>query len=1478
MVLVLLAFASYFALMTPFVQTRLVDYFTRILEERTGTTITIGRVEFRPIESLILGDVFVKDCRQDTLMFCERLVMRVDSVSFVKRKFTITEATFENATFNLWIERKQDGSESLTNVEQLINSLSASVTDTVPDTPLSWKVNLTRVSLFNSRFRYIESDYEPEDYGINWTDVDCRDLNVMISGIRFSKEGRYEATVTGLNFREKSGFEVMNMGGKVVATNNRLLVTNTLIQTGRSEVHLDTLEYNWVPDRDYWRNFTTKMQQRYVFTGSRVHFDDIAYFNGKLLGMNNTVYGSGVVFNTVSNLQGKDLEVYLGEKSVLHGSFTSKGLPRFFETDFNIDFTDTRVSPPEVEAIFMPWLENHYVKIPRMLHKYDYFTFDGNFKGKIEDFVLNTRSVTPGMEGGVVFNYAVDSTGDYHYGGRLTLSRVNFGFLTGQSFLKNGSFRGNFNGVLGDSISRFGMSSVLGYLDVYGGRLRGVRVSVGMEDEHLYMLSSVKNDSVRADFELNYLEGDSLQVADVRGYVNVRQWDTWGPSLCGERESFEFDFSGNLKTREDNNWFEAIVPSLKYENTRGTFATDSVRLTNTVLGRYSYSRVQSEMGEVSMEGFFRSLELTDLWNSFLVTYLPAYRYAVDKPLPEETSLIAEVRLNDVNPLLKVAYPSLKLSSGVVLSCKYSYADRRANLMLEADMLSFGDLKVRNSRLGLTGNGRDLKCSYAADEVKYMDFGRLYNVRNTMSANVNYVNNRLTWCNWGKETYCGSLVADLRLLKYGERHLAQVFIQPSTIVMADSVWHVGRSMILKEGNDVFVNNFEISRGKQSFSLRGRVSENEKDSLSMVFHDFNLAEFNSVLFDNGVKLFGLVNGKASVQDVYNNRLLYANVEVENWGINRDTLGTLNMVSRWDAPTSALQVSVINQMKNDQAPFSVFGHYQPSTDSLDMNLVLAGIDVNYLTRYFPDLLKSGEGALSGELEMKGTSRNTSINGFLAMDSVALILNALNTTFMIHDSLPVKGNRVMLDSFRIYDAKGHASVCSGFYDFRENRYDVNLKFNNFRILDTKQSQNEMFYGQLYITGQTRMHNTLGNSALSINLKPEPHSVLYIPLTSALTEGDGSFLRFINNRQPGEPPVALEDKSSLVSNFDLNANIEVNDNLEVQIIFDPTIGDILKTVGSGNLRFTLGKDNELDMFGEYKVEKGDYLFTLSNLINKKFVLTPGGTIKWNGSPYDATIDANAIYNLRTSLNDLLAGTSTTMDKNTKVPVECVLKLGDNLMNPNVQFGINFPSLDVQMRSLMQSLFSSQDEVNKQMFSLLLLNKFYTPDYLEKDAEQEERNTGYQMGVTTASELLSNQVSRWLSQISNNFDIGFSYRPGDQVTTNEFELALSTQIWNNRVTISANGNVAEGAKTNSNTSITGDFDVDVKLNRQGTLKLKAYSHTNEKITYNATETVQGIGVSYQETFDTFRELFRKYMAIFRRKKQTDSPAQVSDNK
>jgi len=111
----------------------------------------------------------------------------------------------------------------------------------------------------------------------------------------------------------------------------------------------------------------------------------------------------------------------------------------------------------------------------------------------------------------------------------------------------------------------------------------------------------------------------------------------------------------------------------------------------------------------------------------------------------------------------------------------------------------------------------------------------------------------------------------------------------------------------------------------------------------------------------------------------------------------------------------------------------------------------------------------------------------------------------------------------------------------------------------------------------------------------------------------------------------------------------------------------------------------------------------------------------------------------------------------------------------------------------------------------------------------------------------------------------FLYYPVNQETINEFELDFSTQLFNNRETLSANSNMTEKARTNSNTSITGDFDMDLRINKQDALKLKAYSHANVKITYDTIETVQGLGISYQETSDTFRELIREYFGFLYRK-------------
>ena len=172
--------------------------------------------------------------------------------------------------------------------------------------------------------------------------------------------------------------------------------------------------------------------------------------------------------------------------------------------------------------------------------------------------------------------------------------------------------------------------------------------------------------------------------------------------------------------------------------------------------------------------------------------------------------------------------------------------------------------------------------------------------------------------------------------------------------------------------------------------------------------------------------------------------------------------------------------------------------------------------------------------------------------------------------------------------------------------------------------------------------------------------------------------------------------------------------------------------------------------------------------------------------------------------------------------------------------------------------------MNKQILSLLVLGQFYTPDYLRGSYEASNPN----LVGTTASELFSNQLSNWLSEISNNVDVGVNYRPGNQITDDEIQLALSTQIFNDRVSINGNiGNNGTQVATANNSEIVGDFDLNVKLTNNGKLQLKAYNHSNNNIIYETSPYTQGIGVTYRENYDTFNELWEKFKRIFGGKKR-----------
>ncbi len=326
-----------------------------------------------------------------------------------------------------------------------------------------------------------------------------------------------------------------------------------------------------------------------------------------------------------------------------------------------------------------------------------------------------------------------------------------------------------------------------------------------------------------------------------------------------------------------------------------------------------------------------------------------------------------------------------------------------------------------------------------------------------------------------------------------------------------------------------------------------------------------------------------------------------------------------------------------------------------------------------------------------------------------------------------------------------------------------------------------------------------------------------------------------------------------------LTSNLEFTPDADIQVIFDEKIGDVIRGNGYGNMKLTLTPAGEFYVNGNYRIQKGDYLFTLKNVINKKFIIEPGGTISFSGDPYDANVDLDAIYKIRANLAELFPGdTISGSGTSGNTMVNCHLILTGKLFNPTVKFDLDLPGADATTQSIVKNTLNTEEEMSRQVMTLVVLSRF-------APLQTTTATVGNYQGSAKASgsELLSNQVSNWLSQLSNDVNIGFKYHPRDALSSEEVELALSAQQFlNNNLSIDVNFGVAGAATTQNNvqneSTIIGDFNAEYKLSDDGRIRLKAFNRTNNNtlITNNSPYT-QGVGVFYRVEFDRLRDLWRK---------------------
>jgi hypothetical protein len=177
-----------------------------------------------------------------------------------------------------------------------------------------------------------------------------------------------------------------------------------------------------------------------------------------------------------------------------------------------------------------------------------------------------------------------------------------------------------------------------------------------------------------------------------------------------------------------------------------------------------------------------------------------------------------------------------------------------------------------------------------------------------------------------------------------------------------------------------------------------------------------------------------------------------------------------------------------------------------------------------------------------------------------------------------------------------------------------------------------------------------------------------------------------------------------------------------------------------------------------------------------------------------------------------------------------------------------FPNLQEQTMQSAYALLDTNDQglMSQQAISLLVLGSFSST------------GTDVSNPVNPAA-IMSSSLSSMLSKISNDFSIGINYVPGDRVSDEQLEVALSTQLLDDRLIIDGNIDVSGSSESSQNTSaIVGDIIVEYKLTPDGRIRVKAFNRSNDLSLYtDYAPYTQGVGLFYRKGFNNMHELFHK---------------------
>jgi hypothetical protein len=1465
------------ALQIPSVQTFAVQTATSRISNALGYPITIERVNIKWFDVVSLENISVKDTNQQRMIDVGRIDVNLnvsDIIENSSREIHLDEVNVYQPDVRLVIV-PESGYLNIDGFIEKINELTAPKVRRPPNAP----ENNTPFTIGKSRITDGTFSYDdprqarrPGSRIFDYSHFVLHDLNGDLKD--FLVQGDTISFI-GKNLRmtdSQTGLKVKDLDTRFLFCQKKMELNELDAHIGDSHLK-DAISFHYNRSGELG-DFNHKVFLKGHFTDSHISSRDLGLFSEYVDKLNETWQLSGNFSGKVDDFMLSNADLHFGKNSRLLGDFGFKGFPQIEGILMDIRLSLSKVDPADIIQYYPEW-DKH-----ADLEKMGLTLLDGTFKGTLEDFAVNAAasSAIGKISGDLVFHIADEKFTTYS--GEVTTSDFELGILLDD---KETWQKLDFSGKI------FGSGLDLKFAST---NLDALVSRVGFRD-YDYRNINLKGNIQNQYFDGHVIARDSNLIVNLEGEFDLSReknsFDVTGIIEKADLQALGFiTDSITLRTELDinvvGNTVDELTGDAKLLNTflvatknQRNLVIDTLVLSSAQLLQNRTVQLESEFLTAKIQGDFMP---TQAWKDlskvleeyklyFLDNEANRQAYYANKPVVQvknKYQIDYELETKNLSRFLAFISPDIYVSRGAKAEGVFKM-DITSVLTLAAssDTLRYGknqfiasELDVTTSKFvnsaevlasALVTSGQQKMSALVPTEkleiegawdIDHIDFnGAIRQISSTNNANVS---------------------GEIRFLPAG----LDISFKNSKLNLLDEEWNVpSESLISIVGKEVNFSHLGLVSGKQRVSLNGTLSGDPDKSLILDIKNFRLGTLNTVL---NTQIAGIMDGTARVKDVYYNVALDASFNIESLGYAQYEFGNFSGTGEWDTKSSQLEVDA-QLSKNARKVFDLTGAYRPTlkANTLNLKAVFNQIDFKAIEPFAEGLISDVSGKAQGTVLIKGLVDAPVLEGSLAVEKGRMKFDYLQSVFTFNDKITFSESEISGNNILVTDQEGNTATLRGgvFHEgFKYFTLGFNADLRNFKILNTAAKDNDIFYGTAYVTGPVAVYGPIDNMSIEANVTSNKGTRIYIPLDGATEVVTQDYIQFVSKLPPRDSTSssASEAKNQVAGGIKMDFNFNLTPDASCEIIFDRQTGDIIRANGSGRLNLNIDTKGDFTMAGTYEIDKGDYNFTLQNIINKKFDIKRGSRIVWSGDPYGAILDVKAGYTQMVSLLGVLPNTSTLNGTNDEAlsrryPVEVTIGLSERLMSPQIRYDLRIidnPSLNKyrgQLEAFQNKLKSDEQELSRQVSSLLVINQ------LLPESNSTTTNSGTILG-NSISELVSNQISRWASGINENLEVGVSGLSLDQNALNNLQLRFSYRFLNDRFRVTRDGRISSGTTGTATqydaATLLGEWTLEYWLNPRGTVRVKAYNRNIQNpFSLNNTFTTGGVSMQFTHSFNRF---------------------------